>query len=280
MSQTRLIVNADDFGRSPGVSNGILRAHEDGIVSTTTAIINIDNSIQETQIAHERCPALGLGVHLNITFGKPLSQPENVQSLLTLEGRFRNFRDLMNHPETIDTAHAEREWRLQIETFLETGVPLDHLDSHHHSAVFCAELFDLMLKLASEYDCGVRNPNPVDLHEVELHDLYTKPIIDFVRGEAKERLDGQDTPHPDGFLASFFAGKATASHLEALLTGLKAGTYELMCHPGLLDAKVAEESSYAKLREQELDVLTDPGIRLLLDNNNIELHTYRTAWTN
>lgn len=278
MNEKRLIVNADDFARSAGVNAGILRAHQDGIVTTTTAMMNIDGACEAVLSAHGQCPALGVGVHLNITYGRPLSHQQRIPTLLTSEGLFCDFRELLAHPETISVPEVEREWRLQIETFLETAIPLDHLDSHHHSAVFSAELFELLLTLASEYGCGVRNPKPADLPTHALQDLYSEGVVRFVEEQAGLWLDQTGTAHPDVFLASFFAEQATAAHLDQLLKGIGSGVHELMCHPGILDARVAMDSSYAGFREQELRVLTAPAVQSRLERNQIKLHTYRTAW--
>jgi predicted glycoside hydrolase/deacetylase ChbG (UPF0249 family) len=278
MTEVRLIINADDFARSAGVNQGIRRAHREGIVSTTTAMMNLNAADREVLDLHRSNPALGIGVHLNVTFGTPLSSPEEITSLVDEHGRFRNFRDLLDHPEEINPDEVELEWRRQIDRFLSFGIELDHLDSHHHSAVFSEELFEIFLDLATEYECGVRNPNPLDLEAAELRSLYSEEIIRFVLERSAEIMTARKVPHPDALLASFFANQATSEHLKSLLEKLSPGTYELMCHPGIPDAELIQDSSYDLFRQREMDVLTSQEIADTLRQAGIQLHTFRTAW--
>jgi predicted glycoside hydrolase/deacetylase ChbG (UPF0249 family) len=270
-------VNADDFARSTGINEGILKSHLEGIVSTTTAMMNLKDAQASLISAAARAPHLGFGVHLNITYGNPISSTDQVSTLLNEEGTFRDFHELLTTPKNMDIEHVECEWRNQIEYFLETNVPLDHLDSHHHAAAFSKELFELFLDLAVEYGCGVRNPKPIDLDELNLHALYSEGMMDFIQHEAQIMMQQNEVPHPEGFLASFFAEKATLEHLRNLLQKLKPGVYELMCHPGFFDTDLAESSSYAQLREQELDTLTHQDAIDLIQENNIQLNSFRTA---
>jgi predicted glycoside hydrolase/deacetylase ChbG (UPF0249 family) len=279
MNKIKLIVNADDFARSPGVNRGILEAHKRGIVSTTTAMMNIEGAAQALREAYTLSPNLGFGVHLNITFGKPISPSTEVASLLGSSGSFRDFRELMTAQDDLNLIEVEREWRIQIERFLETGIALDHLDSHHHSAFFSKALLNLFLDLALEYDCGVRNPYPKDFEYADLQALYPERIIQFIQEQVRALLEAKSVAHPDFFLASFFAKRATKAHLIKLLQELTTGTYELMCHPGFVSPELAEGSNYGRFREQELEVLTDPTFETLLKEQNIELHTFRTAWS-
>lgn len=278
MTEVRLIVNADDFARSAGVNQGIHRAHQEGVVSTTTAMMNLDAADRQVLDLHRSNPALGIGVHLNLTFGKPLSSPKDLTSLVDEQGRFRNFRDLLDHPEEINPDDAELEWRHQIDRFLNCGIELDHLDSHHHSAVFSKQLFELFLDLAEEFECGVRNPCPLDLEATELRSIYSEEIIRFVLERSAEIMTARKIPHPDALLASFFADQATAGHMKSLLEKLPPGTYELMCHPGIPDAELIQDSSYDLFREREMEVLTSQEIGDTLHTAGIQLHTFQTAW--
>ena len=87
----KLIVNADDFGLSEGVCLGILKAHRDGILTSTTCMMNMEN-IEKYLEMTKAYPNLGLGVHLNITVGKPLTlvmkkEISNQEILIKIEKR-------------------------------------------------------------------------------------------------------------------------------------------------------------------------------------------------
>ena len=83
---TFLIVNADDFGLVPSVSEGILEAHERGIVSSTTALVTRPLAKSLIRKA-KRYGDLGIGIHLNMTLGEPLSKSKRVASLLNEKGK-------------------------------------------------------------------------------------------------------------------------------------------------------------------------------------------------
>ena len=68
----RLIVNADDFGLTAGVSRGILRAHREGLVTSTTVLASLPAQ-PELDATATASPGLGLGLHFNLTWGRPVS---------------------------------------------------------------------------------------------------------------------------------------------------------------------------------------------------------------
>src|SRR5438093_11590397 len=79
----KLIVNADDFGLTPGVSRGILAAHRHGIVTSSTVLVTGD--VEKPLLAEARDQGLKLGLHVNFTLGKPLTHGG---SLVGSDGRF------------------------------------------------------------------------------------------------------------------------------------------------------------------------------------------------
>jgi len=273
----RLIVNADDYGRTPSVSRGILDAHLNGIVSTTTVMINLPGALEDVRMGIECAPTLGFGVHINLTFGKPLTPPDRVPSLIDANGWFHEKDLIFNNPEMLDLAEAKMECKAQIERFLQAETELDHLDSHHHLGIASTGIWKLLTELAIEYDCGIRTPFPNDILEEDLRDLYPTSMIDFSKTQAKEQLETFAIPHPDYFYATFFGDGAVLDHLINLLQGLPDGLSEIMCHPGYYDESLEQKSGYNRIREQELAVLIDPGALSAISSGNIELHTYRTG---
>ncbi len=83
-----LVVNADDFGRTAGVSQGILEAHLNGIVTSTTVMANLPGAAQAVRQALVEAPNLAMGVHLNLTQGTPISPPDALPGLVTPGGGF------------------------------------------------------------------------------------------------------------------------------------------------------------------------------------------------
>ena len=113
----QLIVNADDFGRTRGVSAGILRAHLEGIVTSTTAMMNMPGVAADLHQAKSEAPRLGLGVHLNFTAGRPLLPPEWCASLVDEHGHFLTQEAIMANPDRLKPDELREELKSQITTF-------------------------------------------------------------------------------------------------------------------------------------------------------------------
>ncbi|MBM3122586.1 MAG: ChbG/HpnK family deacetylase, partial [Chloroflexi bacterium] len=110
-----LVVNADDFGRSRGVSAGIVEAHLHGLVSTTTALMNLPGTALDVAQAVREVPSLGLGVHLNLTLGRPVSAPATVSTLISADGVFWPPDALAARGDGVNPEQVRREWRAQVE---------------------------------------------------------------------------------------------------------------------------------------------------------------------
>jgi len=273
----QLIVNADDFGRTPSVSQGICDAHLSGIVSTTTVMMNLPGALEDLRRGIERAPSLAFGVHLNLTCGKPLTPPDRVPSLVDANGCFHDKNQIFANPGMLDLTEVMVECKAQVDRFFQAEIVLDHLDSHHHFGIASTDIWNIQAELAIAYDCGVRTPFPKDIAEEQLPDLFPAEMIHFGREHASEQLTSSSIPHPDYFYASFFGNTAVLDHLLKLIQNLPDGVSELMCHPGYSDEALEQSSVYNRIREQELTVLTDQRVSTAITSGNIELHTYKTG---
>ena len=126
-----LIVNADDFGLTRGVSRGILESYRRGIVTSTTLMVNRD--ADPAQLEDLRSSGMGVGLHVNLTLGAPVSDTKRVASLLDDAGQF--VRDARAQAQRARPEEARIEIGNQIEAFRRLmGRFPTHLDSHHHVA--------------------------------------------------------------------------------------------------------------------------------------------------
>ena len=261
----RLIVSADDYGRSPDISRGIREAHLDGVVTATSCMMNILTTADDIQTALQETPEFDMGVHLVLTMGRPLSAPESVPSLVDENGSFFKLRPLLNRLPSLNVEEVKREWRAQIERFIDAaGRKPTHLDSHHHISYFTPELFRTMLEFAQEYQCAIRNPFSEAWMEKEK-----------ISRNVPVTMQGFSLRRPDTFISDFYDQTATQEHLLEILSNIKDGMNELMCHPGYVDQVFAErESPYNFQREKELKILVDPTIKESILLNGIELITF------
>jgi chitin disaccharide deacetylase len=268
-----LIVNADDYGHSPGVSAGIRDAHQHGLVTSTTAMMNMPGVEAALRQAQQTCPQLGLGVHLVLTTGLPVLPPAQVASLLDAQHRFPGEDGLIARLATLDPAEVRAEWRAQIEKFVAvTGRAPDHLDSHHHVSFFTAPLFQVILELAREQGCAIRLPLGDVAADIvsDLPAALTQPDL-----ELKASLLREYQPrYPDQFLRSFYDASATQAVLLSLLAHLPDGTTEMMCHPGYSDQDLMDGSTYTWQRQAELAALTDAAVLAEVKHRGIRLMTF------
>jgi predicted glycoside hydrolase/deacetylase ChbG (UPF0249 family) len=274
-----LIVNADDYGRAPGVSQGILTAHRRGIVTSTTVMIN-QPGIEDQLAQALTCPRLGLGLHLVFTAWRPVLPPEAVPGLVDGNGLFLEQHDVWARAERIPVSQLRAELTAQVERFIAlTGRQPDHLDCHHFVHLY-PPFFQVYADLAAQRDLPLRVPFPPET-EFE-RAVKTLPFLegfprDLVRGMIVTNsalIHARRLAHPDGFIGTFFGREAlTMETLFGLLEALPGGITELMCHPGRDDPALAS-SSYRAEREIELALLTHPAVHDRVQGLGIELVTF------
>jgi predicted glycoside hydrolase/deacetylase ChbG (UPF0249 family) len=245
-----LIVNADDFGRSAGVDDGIVQAHREGIVTSTTFMTNAPSTDHAASLARAT-PTLDIGVHLVLTYGRPLSDPAHVASLVREDGAFYRPSELLGRP--IDRTEALTEYRAQYARARELlGREPTHIDTHHwvhdHPALSWA-----VCELARETGAAARTHTPAQRDEYRAKGVRT----------------------PDHFTREFqHPGHIEVADLLAILERVEEGVTVLMCHPGEPDPELVATSAYARERPIELATLTDPRVRAALEQQRIALTTF------
>ncbi len=263
------IVNADDYGRTVSVSSGIRHAHLQGIVTTTTAMMNMPAAVDDMRIAQAECPRLGLGVHLTLTAGRPVLPPAQAPTLVDSSGAFLKLDQLTAALPNVNPAELRAEWRAQIEKFLATGAALDHLDSHHHTSYFTETGFGIMLDLAHEYRSPIRRPRAKEENDASA--LSRAEFTDRLLREKQVRC-------ADHFVTDFYDDGVTISNLLGILNTLPDGLTEIMSHPGYVDDELLRGSSYNRRREEEIEVLTSDEVKEAIRAKGIALRTFKEAF--
>ena len=282
-----LIVNADDFGLTEGVNQGILDAHRRGLVTSTSLLAN-GAAFQSAVAASRDAPKLGVGIHLNLTDGRPIAPPSEIPSLLNAAHAFaakppQLVQQLL--AGTVQPAHIEREFRAQIEHVLAAGITPTHLDGHQHVQTW-PSIFAITVKLALEY--GVRGIRCSAERTVNLASVLRTPSVRFLRQFVVARAlallaAGQRA-------RAWKAGLACPAHcygitqtglldvvnLETILRSVPEGASELMCHPGYADQDLeAVPTRLHNQRQTEVDALTQPAVMTLATRLGLTLGTYR-----
>lgn len=244
----RLIVNADDFCLSDGVCRGVLRAMEQGVVTSTTAMACVDGAIERLQRYGSLLPG-GLGVHLQLTAGTPCLPPKRVPSLVDGSGR---FPDRKKRIKSLDPDEVRAEWSAQVERLLGLGYPVTHLDGHHHCHAR-KDTMDIALDVAAAHKLAVR-------------------ALDEAMA-ARARAKG--VPSPRTCLTGWYAEDLTPERFLILVDEAfgrlgEDAVVEIMVHPGKVTPQLVSRSSYLAGRELELEALSDPGLAEELDRRGIE----------
>jgi predicted glycoside hydrolase/deacetylase ChbG (UPF0249 family) len=270
----RLIINADDYGRSRGISAGIRVAHLKGTVTSTTVMVTFPGAGEDIRQVTRECPRLGIGVHLCLTAGRPVLPADQIPSLVAADGDFPRKDAQLARLGELSAGEAQAELRAQIELALALGGRVDHLDSHHHATYLHPTLLRIMLDLAREYRLPVRNPIPQGgLRAAVAAGLAppgaTPTAADILQAAVRQQLEATGTPHPDTFVTSFYGPGVGRKQLLTILNDLPGGVTEVMCHPGYHDRDLA--STYNAQREQELAVLIDAQVRERIDELGITL---------
>jgi predicted glycoside hydrolase/deacetylase ChbG (UPF0249 family) len=277
----QLVVNADDFGISRGVNRGIVEAHRKGLVTSASLMPNLP-SAEDALTRAAICPDLGLGLHLTLTAGRPLSPPDLVPTLVDTDGRFFVLGTLLSRLSLgqVRADDLARELTAQVEWALRRGVRPSHLDSHHHVHVH-PRVAPVVIGLARQHGIGwVRcpvegGPSPALLGLPPKDAARTLAISTFglVTRILVRRAGLRTTRQFRGI--GLGMGFATPGLLDTL-DRLPPGLTELMTHPGNPDEELARLTVFAEGRDRELAALTAPPARELVRRRRIRLTSF--AW--
>ena len=283
-----LIVNADDLGWTKGVNRGIAEAHRNGIVTSTSLLANGGAFEGGVRTARES-PRLGVGVHLNLSDGKPVAPPERVKSLLDDNGDFSGGPEtllLRLTAKQVETKEVETEWNAQIEKVRAAGIRPTHLDGHKHVQMLPG-LFVVALRLAKKHGIeAVRVAHEASSLRAALTSGGEPTGVTLKQGvqarglkllarDAREMTERAGIGTADYFCGIAQTGVLTKKGVQQLLASLPEGTTELMCHPGYADADLEESATrLQKSRQTELEILTDNEIRKSIATLGIRLINY------
>lgn len=234
----KLIVNADDFGLSKGVNYGILESFKNGVLTSTTMMMNAP--AMEHAVELMKRYDLAVGIHLVASMFKPLT---NVTTFVKSDGTFDKAK-FFDKSAVIDEAELEKEWRAQLDLFIEkTGKKPTHIDSHHHAHME-EKAKNVTKKLADEYGLQVRN----------LVTPYGEEVL---------------------FNPCFYGDTIRVAEIESAINS--GELVEMMCHPAFLDNGLINATSYSTHRKEELDVLCSEEAVQLIKDKKVELISYQNT---
>jgi chitin disaccharide deacetylase len=243
VSLKRLIVNADDLGRTAELSRGVFKAQRDGVVTSATLAVSGAAARDVSRMSAEG-PQLGIGLHVALTGGASVLPPERIPTLVGTRG------SLPAQPEALrgaDPGEVLAEARAQLKRFREVvGKEPTHLDCRHH-AHRVPVVLDALVTVSWETGLPVRSASP----------------------EIAERLRREGIKTTDRFVDGFFGGEVSEDVLVHILQDIPPGTTELMWRPVVSDEPGSAGAAGQAARE--LAVLTNQGLRQILQATGVRL---------
>ncbi|THB73091.1 MAG: ChbG/HpnK family deacetylase [Gammaproteobacteria bacterium] len=285
----KLIINADDFGWSRKVTDQIIECHTNGIITSTTMMVNMPGTDYAASKVNEY-PNLSVGLHLNLTEGTPLSEPNAIPDLINEGGVFPGHKQQQHNIVKTSKfdAQIELEVDAQLSKFADFGITPTHCDSHHgiHKAPAVQRA---LIKLLPKY--GVRKiRTPLSYHRIRRDVQIFKGIIPclmkngirlpaiFMHYLSHRRLNNAGLKTPD-WKATRYMGLPTnpdsKSEIIACIAATPEGVSEILLHPGNYEESENPSDWHLKTWEADTPICLDEDVKAFIKNTGIQLISYK-----
>lgn len=275
----QLIINADDYGLSQGVTDNILKGFDQGAL-TGTSIMATGQAFDYAIAEYKKRSNFRLAVHLNLVEGVPLSPLKDIPLLVQSNGEFGlSFQQMWWKYWRSDLKQKE-QWKQQIRQELSAQLKrvVDcfekdfelNVDSHLHYHML-PFVFECLVDLHDEFPLAhVRLPNEFMFFMEEDRQTWKNylslaPIKNLLLSElsrpAREQLQEKNIAFNDHFIGILFSGKMTESVIqyafEQLPNGTDAKCCEILFHPGKAkwDEIGLRPAHYSENRQKELETV-------------------------
>jgi hopanoid biosynthesis associated protein HpnK len=274
----RLIVTADDFGRALPVNEAVEIAHRDGILTAASLMVTGDAAADAVARA-KKLPNLGVGLHVTLVDGKPALPPEQIPNLVEADGYFTDRLVSLGVRIFFDREtrrQVRTELRAQFELYRATGLPLGHVDAHHHYHLH-PTMFDIMVSLAKEFGApAIRVPwEPPSSPQGAFQALFHRRRI----GRMRRKLAAAGLLANDRVFGIEGSGGMDQKRLLAILTDLPDGLSEIYGHPKTGDWTDRPMPPHYR-GVDEYRALIDPEIALAVKKSGATLTTFAAEAAN
>ncbi len=277
----KLILNADDFGSSPEVNRAIMRAHQEGVLTSCSLMVT-GEAFEEAVDLARRNPGLGVGLHLTTVLGKSVLSPREIPHLVN------ELREFSPYPSSSGcryffspTARQElhQEIQAQFEKFAATRLPFSHIDGHLHHHIHPI-IFAEAVQQASRF--GVKAMRvPLDNLRLNLkfdHGHWPAKTIDsLIFGllglSMRKRLQRAGIRFADQVYGHFQSGKMSQEYFQFLLRHINDEVNEVYFHPAAYD-KEQLLNPHQRQQEIEFETLLSPEVKREIEQRGIQLINY------
>ncbi len=279
------MVSGDDFGAAPEVNAAVVRAHRDGILTSTSLMVTGEAAGAAVELARTN-PGLAVGLHLVLTQGRPAAPPADIPHLVTADGTFGDepvkagIGYAWRYVAGTGRAELGREIEAQLDAFAATGLPLAHLDGHLNMHLHPMVL-PVLLELAPRYGLRAVRLSRESLAAALRHDrrhLLRKTseglVFRALAAYAAPRLRAAGIVTAERVYGMHQTGHVDERYLLALIAALPPGVSELYCHPAerAPTPRAPHQPGYDSVGE--LAGLTSPRVRAALRTAGVELVSY------
>lgn len=279
-----VIINGDDFGISTGVNQAIIKAHQEGILTSTSLMVT-GNAFDEAVVLAKAHPNLAVGLHLVLGCGKSVLSPEQIPNLVDSKGYFPEDpvrAGLRYHFNLAAQRELYLEIRAQLEKFRQTGLLLSHVDGHLHHHVNPVVL-RAIIELAKEFQIKfIRLPyEELSLTlSIDRSNLFSKLLSGWVfsrlRHHGEKLLKLQGIGFAERVYGLLQTGKITEDYLLSLIPQIQANLVEIYLHPAI----AFEDEPSLSTGKSELDTLLSQKVCHAFDLADFELTNYNKLRTN
>lgn len=273
-----LIVNADDFGLTKSINEGIAKAYKEGIV-TSSSLMPTGEAFEDALDLIKDFKLDSIGAHLSLTETTPVADSAKIPTLIAKDNKFYKnhnefFINFLLHLVKRDQIYIEL--KAQLEVLKKAGIKIASLSSHEHIHML-PEMLDIFVELAKEYDIpALRYPHKeMVLGKFDVKKRYKAMILSFFDKGMEKVLNESGMKHTDHFLGFLDSGRLREDTLIDMFKSLEEGSTELVCHPGFLGPEILDRYRFHINCEQELSALTSPRVKKFIKDSNISLITYR-----
>ncbi|OFW45551.1 MAG: hypothetical protein A2163_03810 [Actinobacteria bacterium RBG_13_35_12] len=276
----KLIINADEFGLTEGTNRAIAKAYQFGTVTSATIIVN-QWAFDDAILISKQNPGLGVGIHLNITDGRPILPLNEVISLVDATGYFYNRYNLMIRLTLgrINLSEVENELMTQVTKLTSRGINPTHIDDHQ-CIILHPKLFRIITQIASHLNIPIRIPQA----SLSLLDgRWMRKIASYlICNTYRPILKRKEVQTTDYFykVVDFYHDRLNCepsliNSYASLLLRISEGTSELMVHPSYMDERLVRfmdgSITMARQRVEEMKVLLNPKLKEMLTEAGFKL---------
>ena len=276
----QLIVNADDFGLHENINRGIIEGHNTGCVTSASLMAGAPAFEHAVALA-TAYPQLGIGVHLTLVGGLPITEPGTIPSIVDGEGVLCTSYPTFLKKYCLAGIHLEdvhRELTAQVKKIVSTGINITHLDSHQHMHVVPG-ILDIVLSIAKEFNIqAIRIPAEPLLFVGGFKPSAGRMIgrigLSTLASLARFKVRQAGFAAPDHFYGMLAGGSMEERLLLNIIDNLSDGITEVMVHPGLDDVALNRVFNWQYHWQQELNAVTSRQVDRRLKQESIKLVSF------